>query len=110
MCLIRLLKLLKLDKITQISFAEYYSKMNFVKRVHAEENRMLSKHGKFKSNSIHKADEVDSAEHSENMEGMLDKVRICIQSGTFGGKQLLRFRGVKPSQWIFDDEPQLRDF
>ena len=41
MCLVRLLKFLKLHKITQISFAEYYTKRNFVKHVHAEENQVL---------------------------------------------------------------------
>ena len=44
MCLVRLLNFLKLDKITQVSFAEYHSKRNFVERAHAEENRVLSKH------------------------------------------------------------------
>lgn len=47
MCLARLLNLLKLDRITQVSFAEYHSKRNFVERVHAEGNRVLSKHGPF---------------------------------------------------------------
>lgn len=54
MCLVRLLKFLKLHKITQVSFAEYHSKRNFVERAHAEENRVLSKHGPFDSRPIHK--------------------------------------------------------
>lgn len=37
MCLIRLLNLLKLCKVVQVSFAEYNSKCNFIERVHAEE-------------------------------------------------------------------------
>ena len=45
MCTARLLRVLKLHKISQISFAEYHSKRNFVERVHAEENCVLSKHG-----------------------------------------------------------------
>ena len=38
MCMARLLQFLKLEKITQVSFAEYHSKRNYVERVHAEEN------------------------------------------------------------------------
>ena len=40
MCLVRLLNFLKLQKITQVSFAEYHSKRNFVERAHTEENRI----------------------------------------------------------------------
>ena len=42
MCLVRLLLCLKLEKIVQVSFVEYHSKRNYVERVHAEENRVLS--------------------------------------------------------------------
>lgn len=38
MCMARLMGLLKLHKISQLSFAEYHSKRNFVERVHSEEN------------------------------------------------------------------------
>lgn len=37
MCIVRLLNFLKLDKVSQISFAEYHSKRNFVERVHRGE-------------------------------------------------------------------------
>ena len=47
MCLIRLLQILQLRRATQVSFAEYHSKQNFVERVHAAENEVLSKHGPF---------------------------------------------------------------
>ena len=47
MCLIRLLQILQLRRATQASFAEYHSKQNFVERVHAAENEVLSKHGPF---------------------------------------------------------------
>ena len=43
--LVRLRKILNIDKITQISFAEYLSKRNYVERVHAVENNLLSAHG-----------------------------------------------------------------
>ena len=54
MCLVRPLNFFKLNKVTQVSFAEYHSKRNFVERVHAEENRVLSKHGPFCSTPCHK--------------------------------------------------------
>lgn len=40
MCLVRLLRFLQLNKIIQVSFAEYHSKRNFVERVHAEGKRI----------------------------------------------------------------------
>lgn len=54
MSIVRLLNFLKLDKVTQVSFAEYHSKRNLVERVHAKENRVLSKHGPYHSKPIHK--------------------------------------------------------
>ena len=52
-CLARLCKLLNLDRVTQVSFAEYNSKRNFVKRVHPQVNKALSAHGAFSSHAIH---------------------------------------------------------
>ena len=74
MSIVRLLNFLKLDKVTQVSFAEYHSKRNFVERVHAEENRVLSKHGPFHSKPIHKNASVGSNEHMENMESVAEEV------------------------------------
>ena len=53
MCLVRLVAFLKLNKVTQVAFAEYHSKRNFVERVHAQENQALYKHGSFKSHAVH---------------------------------------------------------
>jgi len=53
MCLARLCKFLNLDRVTQVSFAEYNSKRNFVKRVHPQVNKALSAHGAFSSHAIH---------------------------------------------------------
>ena len=52
MLLVRLLKFLDLDKVTQRSFAEYLSKRNPVERVHAAENSALSSHGPFSSKMV----------------------------------------------------------
>lgn len=49
MLLVRFLKFLDLDKVTQRSFAEYLSKRNFVERVHTVENKVLSDHSHFNS-------------------------------------------------------------
>ena len=46
------LRVLKLYKISQISFAEYHSRRNFVERVHAEVNRVLPKHRPFGSYKV----------------------------------------------------------
>ena len=54
MLLVRLLKFLDLDKVTQRSFAEYLSKRNFIEQVHPIENKVLSDHGPFCSTSVHK--------------------------------------------------------
>lgn len=75
--------------MTQVSFAEYNSKRNFVERVHAEENRVLSKHGPFSSKPIHDHAIPGSKEHVENMESVAEGVRRCIIQGSFGGKPLL---------------------
>ena len=85
MCLVRLLRFLKLDKAIQVSFAEYHSKRNYVERLHAEENRVLSKHGIFKSNGVHSCSTVGSQQHRENMEYMAEEIRKCIGTGSFGG-------------------------
>ena len=81
MCLVRLLNFLQLDKLTQVSFAEYHSERNFVERVHAEENRVLSKHGPFDSKPLHKRATAGSKEHAENMESVAEEVRKCIVQG-----------------------------
>ncbi len=112
MCMARLLKLLKLHRICQISFAEYHSKRNFVERVHAEENRVLSKHGPFNSHEVHHrpVTVVGSTDHRDNMEHMADEVLKCLQTATFGGNPLLCYRGIKQKDFLFDDEESLHAF
>ena len=94
MCLCLLLNLPNLTKITQILFAENHSKRNFVERVHAEENRVLSKHGPFDSKAIHHFAKPRTPEHVENLENVAEEVRNCIVQGSFGSKQLMCYRGV----------------
>ena len=108
MCMARLLQFLKLEKITQVSFAEYHSKRNYVERVHAEENRVLSRHGPFKSKEIHSSVTPGSSEHKENMLEMERQVRCCLKQGSFGGRPLLCYRGV--TDFYFNDEDCLKNF
>ena len=110
MCLVRLLNFLKLYKITQVSFAEYYSKRKFVERVHALENQVLSAHGPFKGQSLHKNPRVGSAKHKENMEAMVDEIQQCIERASFGGKPIICRRGLKADEFVFSDEDQLKNF
>ena len=110
MCLARFLKFLNLEKVTQVSFAEYHSKRNFVERVHAEENRVLSKHGPFSSTYVHSNTTVGSKEHKDNLEAMATRIQGCISLGTFGSEQLLCYRGVKVEDYIFNDEKNMTAF
>ena len=110
MCLVRLLRFLSLDRVVQVSFAEYHSKRNYVERVHAEENRVLSKQGPFSSTNVHSNATVGSPQHRENMEEMATRIQGCISSTTFGGEPLLCFRGIKPEDYIFSDQSQLTKF
>ena len=101
MCMARIMNVLKLDKISKLSFAEYHSKRNFVERVHTEENRVLAKHGPFTSQPIHKDPVVDSTEHCQNMEHMAEEVCKCIRTAIFGGKSLLCYRGIESKDYLF---------
>ena len=89
--LVSFLRLVNLDKVTQVSFAEYHSKWNYVERVHAEENRVLSSHGSFSSKVPHNQATPSTPEHRENMENMAEEARKCIAQGSFGGTPLLAF-------------------
>ena len=62
---------------------------NFVERMHAEENRVLSAHGMFKSNPVYECCSPGSKEHRENMEAVLGQMKNCLATASFGGKQLL---------------------
>ena len=109
MLLVRLLKFLDLDKVTQRSFAEYLSKINFVERVHTIENKVLSDHGPFSSKPIHKS--PGSKEHTENMQHMAGEVVKCIGTGIFNQEHIRCFRGMgNREHFIFCDEEQLKTF
>ena len=51
-----------------------HSKRNYVERVHAEENRVLSKHGPFSSKLLYPSASPGSKEHKANMENMTEKI------------------------------------
>lgn len=112
MLLVRLQRLLNLDRVVQLSFAEYHSKRNFVERVHATENKLLSRHGPFSSSEVHKDRNIQlgSKHHVDNMEKMTENVIDCLRQGRYHGKPLEVFRGVKNEWFLFNDELQLKDF
>jgi hypothetical protein len=87
MWLSRLLKFLKLERVSQISFAEYHSKRNFVERVHSAENEALSR-TIFRSNAIHEKAVAGTKVHKENMEDMARKVKECIEQAKFNQRYL----------------------
>ena len=107
--LVRLRKMLNVDKVTQISFAEYLSKRNYVERVHAVENNLLTAHGPFNSKQVHPLCEAGSKEHKQNMEKMAEDVITCLNKGLFGQRPLMCFRGIA-DQMLFDDENILKTF
>ena len=76
--------------------------------MHAEENRVLSTHGPFTSQGIHKNRVVGSNEHKENMEHMDEEVRKCLQTATFGRMPLDCHRGPKCDEFLFSDDSKLR--
>ena len=112
MLMVRMLKFLNLDKVIQVSFAEYHSKRNFVERIHAVEDKLLARHGPFSSNGIHSDVNIvpGSQKHIENMENMSETVINCLQQGRFDDHPLSAFRGVTNSLHIFNDELHLKTF
>ena len=112
MLLVRLLKFLDLDKVTQRSFAEYLSKRNPVERVHAAENNALSSHGPFSSKMIiHKNASPGSKQHKENMKSMAREVIQCIGKEMYNKETIKCFRGIgSEEKFIFTDEEGLKLF
>ena len=53
---------------------------------------------------------VSSKEHIENMESVAEEVQRTIRQGSFEGHQLLCYRGVRPSEFLFSDEKEVNDF
>ena len=95
MTLVRLCDFLNLDKVVQVSFAEYQSKRNFVERVHPEVNKSLSAHGAFSSHGKHpEVRKQGSREHLENMENMAEAVIGCLNGAKFANRYLEVFRGL----------------
>ena len=110
MFLVRLRQLLNIDKVVQKSFAEYNSKRNFVERVHAVENEALYKHGRFDSHQIHQTGKTGSLVHKQNITAMAE-IQTCLNSGVlYHGKPLEAFRATCDSNFVFDDEKELKNF
>ena len=106
MLLVRLLGYLGLKKICQVSFAEYHSKRNQVERVHASEEKVLTKHGPFKTPKH----DPHTEEHKREMEEMAEEFRIIFGQAKFAGNPTLCMRSLKGEDYVFDDEEGMHDF
>ena len=98
--MIRILLFLKLKKITQRAFAEYHSKRNFVERVHAAENEVLSRHGPFSSKQKYPNATVGTSAHRENIEEMAEDGTVCLKQARFDGHSLTSVR--RESSKVFE--------
>ena len=111
MLLVRLSKFLNLDRILQISNAEYYSKRNFVEIVHASVNLHIQRQAVLSSTKIFSDVSPGSAEHMQNMEFVAEDLKNTMQNAKFGGHFIKCFRGIGDAEhFIFDDEKNLRAF
>ena len=97
MQLVRLLQYLRLNKICQVLFAEYHSKRNLVKRVHATEEKALSKNGPLESPKH----DPRTPEHKAKMEAMADEVRIVFGQAKFAGQPILSVHGKDRVNYVF---------
>ena len=100
MCLARLLRFMKLDRICQISFAEYHSERNFV-----EMPRRIGFYQLMACNAMHKQ---ATKEHKENMEHMAEEMRKCLIQGSYS--PLMCFRGLKEEEQLFVDDEEVQSF
>ena len=111
MCLVRLLNFLKLNKVTQISFAEYHSKRNLV------EGYMPKRTVCF-PNMAHLRASHSTIDQYQDLKNTLriwrvyitEEVRKCIVQGSFGGYPLQCYLGIKHSDSVFTDEDNLQNF
>ena len=111
MLLVRMAKFLKLDRILQISNAEYYSKRNFVEIVHAAVNLHIQRQAVLSSNRIFSDVSPGTDEHHQNMECVAQDLANTIQNAKYGGQYIKCFRGIGDTDnFIFDDEKVLKTF
>lgn len=108
MCLMRIFHVLNLNCLCQVSYAEYHSKRNPVERVHAEENKELSRHGPFEIDTL--LIKPGSQKHRDVMETMLQEVSQCIQTGQFNGENIMTLRGATENANVFNDESELKAY
>lgn len=96
-------------RFQQTSNAEYYSKRNFVKIVHASINLHTERQGFIKYSRIFKEPETGPQQHVTNMEAVAEELQV-IQNASFGGHQIQCVRrGVREDQpFLFVDENILR--
>lgn len=106
MSLVRMCRYLKRTTVTQVSFAEYYSKRNMAERLNAAAHTGLQSQAVF---GVSISSTPGSVEHRQDMEAMAKEVATAITQQTFAGHPILVFRGVK-DDFIFNDEKDLQQF
>ena len=107
MLLVRVRRLLKLEQIIQVSFAEYHSKRNPVERVHAAHTKEQEKHGPFQVHELH----IDSEEHKSKMGEMREEVQGVLQVAKFGGEHTMVMKGSEGEEnYMFNDVEYLQKF
>ena len=78
-----------------------------MQRIHATEEKALSKHGPFES----PRHEPYTPEHKEEMEAMADEVQIVFSRAKFAGQQIVFLWGLKDrDNYVFNDEEDMHNF
>jgi hypothetical protein len=108
MLLVRLRRLLGIEKIIQVAFAEYHSKRNPVERVHAQHTKELEKHGPFHFNT---ALHPNTNEHVDSLNKLRDDIREELNMASFGGTHTLVMNGIGDEEnFVFNDSKNLEEF
>ena len=77
-----------------------------MEHVHASEEKVLAKHGPFKTPKHNPHTE----EHKREMEEMAEEVRIVFGQAKFARNPILCVRGLKGEDYVFDDEEEMHNF
>lgn len=108
MLLVRLRRLLGIERVLQVAFAEYHSKRNPVERVHAEHTKQLEKHGPFHFNT---ALQPNTKEHVDDLNNLRDGIREELNQASFGGARTLVINGIgDENNFVFNDSKNLDEF
>jgi hypothetical protein len=108
MLLVRLRRLLGLESVVRVSYAEYHSKRNPVERVHAVHTVQLEKHGPFHFRSdLH----TDTENHKKEVGKLREEIQQELKQARFGGTHTLVMNGIGgEDNFVFNDTDNLEIF